>query len=242
MPEVLCIDADGTRIGVIKTYEALRRAEEQGLNLVEVSPNARPPVCKILDYGKFKYDQKRDAKRRKKSQVVIDVKEVKFRPKVDKHDFEFKVRHAIRFLSAGDKVKCTIMFRGREMAHTEIGAELLKRVLAQFEDKVVVESPPRLEGRNMSMLIAPKAGAWPKKEAKPEDAEAEDAPEIEADAPETEVEAPVAAAPVAAAPEAPSGSEPQPLSKKPLVFWLESASNADSEMRAGPGREPLSRR
>lgn len=190
MPEVLCIDADGKPLGVMKTYEALRRAEEHGLNLVEVSPNARPPVCKILDYGKFKYDQKRDAKRRKKTQVTVEIKEVKFRPKVNKHDFDFKVRHAIRFLTAGDKVKCTIMYRGREMAHTEIGEELLQKVLAEFDGKVVVESQPRLEGRNMSMLIAPKPGAWPKKtDSKPEDdaeleaanAETEDDAELDDD-------------------------------------------------------------
>ena len=146
------------------TYEALRRAQEQGLNLVEVSPNSRPPVCRILDYGKFKYDQKQEAKRRKKNQVVIEVKEVKFRPKVDKHDFDFKLRHVLRFLSGGDKVKCTIMFRGREMAHPEIGEQRLQEVLAQLEGKVNVEQHPKLEGRNMTMLIAAKPGAFPKKE------------------------------------------------------------------------------
>lgn len=163
VPEVLVIDSDGNKLGVLPTYEALKRAQEQGLNLVEVAPNSRPPVCRILDYGKYKYDQKQDQKRRKKNQIVIDLKEVKFRPKVEKHDFEFKVRHCKRFLAQGDKVKATIMFRGRELAHTELGEVILKRLLAELEGKVVVESPPRLEGRNMSMLIAPKAGAWPKK-------------------------------------------------------------------------------
>ncbi len=163
VPEVLVIDSDGNKLGVLPTYEALKRAQEQGLNLVEVAPTSRPPVCRILDYGKYKYDQKQDQKRRKKNQIFIDLKEVKFRPKVEKHDFEFKVRHCKRFLAQGDKVKATIMFRGRELAHTELGEVILKRLLAELEGKVVVESTPRLEGRNMSMLIAPKPGAWPKK-------------------------------------------------------------------------------
>ena len=167
MPEVLVIDSDGKKLGVLATYEALRLAQEQGLNLVEVAPNSRPPVCRILDYGKYKYDQKQEAKRRKKNQVVVELKEVKFRPKVEKHDFDFKIRHVLRFLEAGDKVKATIMFRGREMAHPELGEQLLRRVLSELEGKVNVELQPRLEGRNMSMVIAPKPGAFPKKE-KPE--------------------------------------------------------------------------
>ena len=149
---------------MLPTGEALRKAQEQGLNLVEVAPNVRPPVCKILDYGKYKYDIKQDAKRKKKKQVTIEVKEVKFRPKVDKHDFDFKVRHVFRFLGGANKVKCTIMFRGREMAHTEIGEQVLTRVLDQLEGKVHVEARPKLEHRNMSMIIAPKSGAFPKPE------------------------------------------------------------------------------
>ena len=151
------------------THRALRLAQEQGLNLVEVAPNSRPPVCRVLDYGKYKYDQKQEAKRRKKNQVVIEVKEVKFRPKVNQHDYDFKVRHVIRFLTQGDKVKCTIMFRGREMAHTEQGAIILQRVLENLGGKVNVEQSPRLEGRNMTMLISPKPGAWPKKVKEPEE-------------------------------------------------------------------------
>lgn len=159
---MLVIDADGKKLGVIPTHEALRLAEERGLNLVEVAPTVRPPVCRILDYGKYKYDQKQDQKRKRKHQVVIEVKEVKFRPKIEKHDFEFKLKHVQRFLAEGDKVKCTIMFRGRELAHTELGEVVLNRILAQLEGKIVVETPPRLEGRNMSMQIAAKPGAWPK--------------------------------------------------------------------------------
>jgi translation initiation factor IF-3 len=166
VPEVLVIDSDGQKLGVLATQEALRRAQEQNLNLVEVAPNSRPPVCRILDYGKYKYDQKQDQKRRKKNQVVVEVKEVKFRPKIERHDFEFKLNHIIRFLAQGDKVKCTLMFRGRELAHTELGQVMLEKVLAQLEGKIVIEQPPRLEGRNMTMLIAAKPGAWPKKEKK----------------------------------------------------------------------------
>jgi translation initiation factor IF-3 len=204
VPEVLVIDSDGTKLGVMPTHEALSRAKEQDLNLVEVAPNSRPPVCRILDYGKYKYDQKQEAKRRKKNQVVIEIKEVKFRPKVEKHDYEFKVRHVVRFLSEGDKVKCTIMFRGREMAHTDLGEVLLKRVLGDLEGKVVVEQTPRLEGRNMTMMIAPKPGAFPKKEKPVEEApikkskkkkdETEDNGELEADeAGEVDSETPAAA-------------------------------------------------
>ena len=156
------IDSDGTKLGNMPIGDALRRAQVQGLNLVEVAPNVKPPVCKILDYGKYKYDMKQDAKRKKKNQVVVELKEVKWRPKVDKHDFDFKVRHVLRFLSEGNRVKCTIMFRGREMSHTEIGEDVLKRVVAQFDDKIVIDQPPKLEGRNMSMLISPKPGAFPK--------------------------------------------------------------------------------
>ncbi|MBK8013148.1 MAG: translation initiation factor IF-3 [Deltaproteobacteria bacterium] len=162
VPEVLVIDSTGEKLGVLATHEALQRARDQNLNLVEVAPNSRPPVCRILDYGKYKYEQKRAQKQKKKNQVVVEIKEVKFRPKIERHDYEFKVRHVVRFLSEGNKVKCTIMFRGRELAHTELGAVMLRKVLGDLEGKVVVEQPPRLEGRNMSMMIAPKPGAWPK--------------------------------------------------------------------------------
>lgn len=181
MPEVLVIDEDGSKLGVMDTREALRMAGERGLNLVEVAPNVRPPVCRILDYGKYKYDQKQDAKRKKKNQVVIELKEVKFRPKVDKHDFDFKVRHVVRFLTAGDKVKCTIMFRGREMAHPELGEDVLKKVLAELDSRVNLEQAPKLEGRNMSMILSAKPGAFAPAEA---EAAAEDS-EMAAEAPES---------------------------------------------------------
>lgn len=158
------IDSTGEKLGVIPTREALQRAEEQGLNLVEVAPNSRPPVCRILDYGRYKYDQKQAAKKKKKNQVVIEIKEVKFRPKVEKHDFEFKMRHVERFLSEGNKVKVTIMYRGRELAHPEIGEVVAKRIIAALEDKIILEVTPRMEGRNLWMQIAGKPGMWKLKE------------------------------------------------------------------------------
>lgn len=164
VPEVLVIDSTGEKLGVIPTREALLKAEEQGLNLVEVAPNSRPPVCRILDYGRYKYDQKQAAKKKKKNQIVIEIKEVKFRPKVEKHDFEFKMRHVERFLSEGNKVKVTIMYRGREMAHPEIGEVVAKRVLAALGDKILIEVSPRMEGRNLWMQVAGKPGMWKLKE------------------------------------------------------------------------------
>jgi translation initiation factor IF-3 len=186
VPEVMVIDAEGNKLGVMDTREALRRAEEQGLNLVEVAPNSRPPVCRILDYGRYKYDLKQSAKKKKKNQVVVEIKEVKFRPKVDKHDFDFKMRHVERFLSEGNKVKVTIMFRGRELAHINIGEDVLKRVLAVVDGKVLIEQPPRLEGRNMSMQIAGKPGAFPKKEKAKDEEELKDLPDEDDDDDEDE--------------------------------------------------------
>jgi|JI102314A2RNA_FD_contig_41_5573047_length_1550_multi_6_in_0_out_0_3 translation initiation factor IF-3 len=186
VPEVMVIDAEGNKLGVMDTREALRRAEEQGLNLVEVAPNSRPPVCRILDYGRYKYDLKQSAKKKKKNQVVVEIKEVKFRPKVDKHDFDFKMRHVERFLSEGNKVKVTIMFRGRELAHINIGEDVLKRVLAVVDGKVLIEQPPRLEGRNMSMQIAGKPGAFPKKEKAKDEEELKDLPDEDDDDDEEE--------------------------------------------------------
>ena len=146
---------DGAQLGIIPTDEALRRAEEKGLDLVEVQPMARPPVCKIMDYGKFKYQQKRKAAEQKQNQKTIEVKEVKFRPKTGKHDFDTKVRHLREFLGDGDKAKVTIMFRGREIVHPEIGHDVLKRVAEAITDVAMIELAPRLEGRSMYMVVAP---------------------------------------------------------------------------------------
>nr|WP_245739632.1 translation initiation factor IF-3 [Thioclava dalianensis] len=147
--------AEGENVGVVTPQEAMGMAEEAGLDLVEISPNANPPVCKIMDFGKFKYEQqKREAEARKK-QKIIEIKEVKFRPGTDVHDYEVKMRNVIKFLENGDKVKVTLRFRGREMAHQNLGLELLNRVRDDVGELGKVESMPRLEGRQMVMMIGP---------------------------------------------------------------------------------------
>jgi translation initiation factor IF-3 len=153
--EVRVIADDGTQLGILPTEEAFRRAQDQGLDLVEVQPMARPPVCKIMDFGKFKYQQKRKASEAKKNQKTMEVKEVKFRPKTDKHDFEVKVNRLKRFIGDGNKSKVTIMFRGREIVHPEIGRAILDKVADQVSDIAQVESQPRMEGRQMFMIVAP---------------------------------------------------------------------------------------
>jgi translation initiation factor IF-3 len=155
-PSVRLIDQDGNQVGIVNRYEAMRRADEAGLDLVEIAANASPPVCKILDYGKFKYElQKKEAEARKK-QKVIQVKEIKLRPNTDVHDYEVKMRSVRGFLGDGDKVKVTLRFRGREMAHPEIAMKLMDRVQNDLKDLAKVEQSPKLEGRQMVMVIAPK--------------------------------------------------------------------------------------
>nr|WP_211371356.1 translation initiation factor IF-3 [Paracoccus limosus] len=150
------IGADGENVGVVTPAKGLEMAQEAGLDLVEISPNAVPPVCKIMDLGKFKYEQqKREAEARKK-QKIIEIKEIKFRPGTDTHDYDVKMRSVMKFLDEGDKVKVTLRFRGREMAHQSLGLELLNRVAADVGDAGKVESMPKLEGRQMVMMIAPK--------------------------------------------------------------------------------------
>ena len=139
----------------MNTEDALKRAMDEGLDLVEVNPTSRPPVCKLMDYGKFKYEQKKKTNEAKKKQKVIEVKEVKLRPKTDDHDFDFKVDHIRRFIGDGNKAKVTIMFRGREITHPEIGKQVLDRVVDAVKDVAMIESYPRMEGRNMYMVIAP---------------------------------------------------------------------------------------
>jgi len=142
-------------MGIFVTSEALRIADEQGYDLVEIAPNAEPPVCKIMDFGKFKYEQSMKEKAARKNQSKIEIKEMKFRPKVDKHDYETKKKHILRFLDAGAKVKVTIMFRGREMAHPELGLNILERLAGELAELAIIETQPKLEGRNMHMLLAP---------------------------------------------------------------------------------------
>lgn len=143
--------------------DALRIANDQGLDLVEIAPNAEPPVCKVLDYKKFKYEQDRKAKAARKNQVKVEIKEMKFRPKIDVGDYETKKGHVMRFLKKGARVKVTIMFRGREMAHPEQGLNVLERLAADLKPYATVESQPKMEGRNMHMLVAPIKGAFDEK-------------------------------------------------------------------------------
>jgi len=153
---VRLVDADGSQVGVVPVDEALRLAEDRSLDLVEVAPQARPPVVKIMDYGKYKFEQAKAARAAKKKQHVIHIKEVKYRPGIDDHDFDFKTRHARRFLEEGNKVKLTMMFRGRQVTHPELGRDVLNRVFEEVNDIAKVEAEPKLEGRNMTMVLAPK--------------------------------------------------------------------------------------
>ncbi len=149
------VGPDGGQIGIVSTQDALRRAQELDLDLVEVAPNASPPVARIMDYGKFKYERDIRQKEARKKQARIEVKEIKFRPKIDPHDYATKKGHVERFLRAGARVKVTIMFRGREMAHIELGRKILDRLVDDLTDLAVVEAAPKQDGRNMIMVIAP---------------------------------------------------------------------------------------
>ena len=155
MPEVRLIGPEGEQLGVFITREALRRAEEDGLDLVEISPQANPPVCKIMDFGKHKYEQSKKKQQAKKQQTVVHLKEIKMRPSTDEHDFQTKLRHVKRFLEEGDRVKITIRFRGREMAHKELGRERMTRVLEEVKEMAEMFQEPRMEGRVMHMLLQP---------------------------------------------------------------------------------------
>jgi translation initiation factor IF-3 len=158
VPEVRVIGADGAQVGVIPTHEALRMAEEMGLELVEVNPRAAPPVCKIMDFGKFKYETSKKEKASRKHQSTIVLKEIKLRPKTDEHDFDFKVKHIRRFLAEGNKCKLVIVFRGREIVHPETGHAMLDQVVKAVNDVAMVEQRPMMEGRRMVMTIGPRGG------------------------------------------------------------------------------------
>ena len=158
MSEVRLVDEDGSQIGVVKTDEALRMATERDLDLVEVAPESRPPVARLLDYSKYKYEQEQKAKAARKHQQQVNVREIKLRPKIAVHDYNTKKGHVERFLRHQDKVKITIMFRGREQAHPERGRDLLNRLFEDLDGLAVIESAPLQEGRNMSMLLAPGKG------------------------------------------------------------------------------------
>ncbi len=156
VPKVRLIDDEGTNYGVIPTREALDRAIDAGLDLVEVSPNVDPPVCKIMDFGKFKYEQQKKANEARKRQKIVELKEIKMRPGIDDHDYQTKMRNANKFLENEDKVKFTVRFRGREMAHQDLGRRVLERVQAELGDAVKLEAQPKMEGRQMVMIVAPK--------------------------------------------------------------------------------------
>jgi translation initiation factor IF-3 len=158
VPEVRVIGADGAQVGVISTQEALKLAEDAGLELVEVNPRAVPPVCKIMDFGKFKYETSKKEKASRKHQSTIVLKEIKLRPKTDEHDFDFKVKHIRRFLAEGNKCKLVIVFRGREIVHPETGQAMLDQVVKSVGDVAMIEQRPMMEGRRMVMVIGPRGG------------------------------------------------------------------------------------
>jgi translation initiation factor IF-3 len=164
-PEVRLVDENGEQLGVVATRDALRMAEERDVDLVEIAPLAKPPVCKLMDYGKFKYREQKKAHEARLKQKQIQVKEIKFRPGTDEGDYKIKLRNLIRFLEEGDKTKVTLRFRGREMAHQEFGMRLLERVKADLEPYGVVEQFPKLEGRQMIMVLGPKKAPVKKKPA-----------------------------------------------------------------------------
>lgn len=153
--EVRVIDSEGKQLGILPLVEALRAAANADLDLVEVSPKSEPPVCRIMDFGKFKYQQSKKAHDAKKKQAVVHLKEVKLRPKTEEHDLEFKLRHIERFLKEGNKTKVTIVFRGREIAHSELGRQMMERIIEQSKEWAKVEQPAKFEGRNYVVILAP---------------------------------------------------------------------------------------
>jgi translation initiation factor IF-3 len=154
--EVRVVAQDGEQLGILLTADAIKLAEENSLDLVEVAPNEKPPVCRIMDYGKYKYQQSKRLQQAKKKQKVISVKEIKLRPKTEEHDYQFKSEHVRRFLQDGHKAKVTVVFRGREMAHTQLGRRMLDRMVEDMGEISIVEQTPRQEGRNMSIVLSPR--------------------------------------------------------------------------------------
>jgi translation initiation factor IF-3 len=153
---VRVIDAEGKQLGILTLQEALREAGEAGMDLVEVAPNSSPPVCRVMDYGKFRYQQSKKLQVAKKHQATIQLKEIRLRPKTEEHDLQVKLRHIKRFLEENNKVKVTMMFRGREITYTDIGRKIMEGILSELEENGVIDQHPKLEGRNMVMIVAPK--------------------------------------------------------------------------------------
>jgi len=188
VPKVRVVASDGTQVGIIDTQKALDMAAEQDLDLVEVAAQADPPVCRIMDYGKYKYEQDQRQKEARKKQSLIVVKEMKMRPKIDKHDYETKKGHVVRFLRQGAKVKVTIMFRGREMAHQELGRKLLDQLSADVAEIAKVDTPPKVDGRNMTMVLGPYKEAVTPRPAPPPKHKGEKPPEKQTEPPAEESE------------------------------------------------------
>ncbi|HEX6824195.1 MAG TPA: translation initiation factor IF-3 [Candidatus Sulfotelmatobacter sp.] len=188
--EVRVIDDEGQQLGIMPPYEAIRKAREKNLDLVEISPTAQPPVCRIMDYGKFLYQQEKKEREAKKHQKTITVKEVKFRINVDDHDYETKKNHVLRFLGEGDKVKATIFFRGREMTRTSLGRQILERLIKDVEPESIVEFRPRQEGNTLHAILAPKKSDKEREKQKQKAAAARSAPSQATPAPAAQVAKP----------------------------------------------------
>jgi translation initiation factor IF-3 len=217
VPEVRLVGEDGKQIGVIKTPDALRYAQERDLDLVEVAPDARPPVCRVLDYSKYKYEQAQKHKAARKHQQQITIREIKFRPKIAQHDYDTKKGHVTRFLKGKDKVKITIMFRGREVTHPERGTALLDRLAGELADIAVIEQSPLQDGRNMTMLLAPSKAVLAGEHGKEDGAEAANGAAAPAAESPDGVAAPVAESPdgvAAPAAESPDGAA-APVAESP---------------------------
>jgi translation initiation factor IF-3 len=258
VPEVRLIDEAGQQVGVMRTDDALSYAQERDLDLVEVAPEARPPVCRVLDYSKYKYEQAQKQKAARKHQQQITIREIKFRPKIAQNDYDTKKGHVVRFLKHKDKVKITIMFRGREVAHPERGAMLLERLAEELGDLAVIEQRPIQDGRNMTMMLAPSKavlageydgnGSGPKTDeaadgdapvAEAAEAPAAEAPAEPAEAPAAEAPAEPAEAPAAEAPaepaEAPAAEAPAP--KAPAKAKAKAKAKPKAETPAEPEAE-----
>jgi translation initiation factor IF-3 len=167
VPTVRLIDSEGRQLGIMDTKDALAKAEGEGLDLVEVSPDAKPPVCRVMDFGKYKYEQAKRDRKAKKRQHVVQLKEVKLRPKIEEHDYNFKMNNARKFLEQRNKVRFTVIFRGRELSHPELGMKLLHEMAERLDDIGQVEAPPRFEGRLIIMVVAPKTQKPPKSSKQP---------------------------------------------------------------------------
>ncbi|BDG06807.1 translation initiation factor IF-3 [Anaeromyxobacter oryzae] len=204
--EVRLVGPEGEQLGVLPVEQALARAQELGMDLVEVSPMAKPPVCKIMDYGKFKYLEKKKQNEAKKKQVVVQLKEVKLRPRTEEHDYDVKIKKVREFLGEANKARITVMFRGREMSHRELGQKVLQRIIEDLRDVAVIEAAPRMEGRQMFMILAPN----PKMLQSQRDRAKAQAASAPAAAPQPGAPAPAAAAVTPAPAPAPAAAAPEP--------------------------------